>query len=188
MKRIPTLILVAVLISLLIISAGAALSCKDYPIQRLPLSLTQEGEDAGHTLRSGSVTRVNFYGTKIYFTMSYKLRGAKPNTTYDICWEIEELGTLYPVTVYEGDSIQTNNRGNATLYTKGSMELVKERVYPATTLHFRVRFLEGGHLLTDEELIGIGVDPETLPPGVSLMYGGNIIFETDWFEVNFVWD
>ena len=180
MKRILALILTAVLISLLVIPAGTTLADQDFKTIRLPLSLTQEGEDTGHTLRNGMVIRTHTEGPINYFVMSYILNGAKPDTTYDICWEIVELGALYPITVYEGESIQTNGKGNGNLHTKGFTEVVRERIYPMTTLTFKVLFIEAG--------TGTLVPDSSLPPGVLFMFDGNVVFETDYFVVSFDWD
>jgi hypothetical protein len=196
MKKILTIILTVVLISLLVILAGAALSCKDLSIQRMPLSLTEDGTNAGHTLRSGSVTRVNLYGPNIYFTMSYKLRGAKPDTTYYICWWMEPVFPPLPedfsVTVYVGETILTDSKGNGNAYYQFSREVVEQRVPGADTMTFKVLFIEGGLLMSDEE---VGLPAGTLPPGVSLMVltdgtnvFGNIVFETELFVTDFYWD
>jgi hypothetical protein len=196
MKRIPTLILVAVLISLLVIPAGAALSCKNSSIQRMPLSLTEDGTNAGHTLKSGSVTRDNLYGPNIYFTMSYKLRGAKPDATYYICWWMEPVSPPLPedfsTTVYVGETILTDSKGNGDAYYQFSREVAEQRVPGADTMTFKVLFIEGGILMSAEDM---GLPPETLPPGVSLMVltdgthvFGNIVFETETFDCNFYWD
>jgi len=181
MKRILTLILTAVFISLLVIPVGTALADKDFHTIRLPLSLTQDGEDTGHTLRNGMVIRTHTEGPVNYLLMSYKLNGAKPNTTYIICWEILEMGAVYPYTVYnEGEIIQTDEDGNANLHVKFSPDVVRERVYPATTLTFKVLFIEEG--------TGILTPWPDLPLGVLLMIGGNVVFETNYFEVTLDWD
>jgi hypothetical protein len=181
MKKILALISTTVLISLLVIPVGTALADKDFHTLRLPLSLTQEGEDTGHTLRNGMVIRTHTEGPVNYLLLTYILNGAKPNTTYIICWEILEMGAVYPYTVYNvGEIIQTDENGNANLHIKFSPEVVRRNVYPNTILTFKVLFIEEG--------TGTLTPWPDLPPGVLLMIGGNVVFETDYHEVPMDWD
>ena len=94
MKKILALIITAVLISLLVIPVGTALADKDFHTVRLPLTLTSEGEGAGHTLRNGMVMKTHAEGPVNYYIMSVILNGAKPDTTYYIFWG-EDFNPLY---------------------------------------------------------------------------------------------
>jgi len=181
MKKILALILTAVLISILVIPVGAALADKDFHTIRLPLSPTE-----GHELRNGMVIRTHTEGPVNYLLMSYILNGAEPNTTYYICWEILEMGAIYPYTVYnEGEIIQTDKNGNGNLHVKFSPDVVGRNVYPEPTLHFRVLFIEENTWYTKTSMA-------PAYPGVWLIVGGDVVYETgapeEYFEVDMDWD
>lgn len=170
MKKTLALILTAVLIALLIIPAGTALADQAFHTVSLPLSLTTAGALDGHTLRNGMVIRTHANGPINYAIGSYILNGAKPDTTYDICWEFAEFGWFR---VYEGHFIQTDKNGNGNLHWKASPADVREFIPPNTTLHAKVEFIAGGTRVY-------------IPAyGVWTIVGGVVVFETEVFEIYF---
>ena len=170
MKKTLALILTAVLIALLIIPAGTALADQAFHTVSLPLSLTTAGALDGHTLRNGMVIRTHANGPINYAIGLYKLNGAKPDTTYDICWEFAEFGWL---PIYEYHSIQTDKNGNGNLHFKITPAHVSELGLNNSTLHAKVVFIAGG-------------TPWPIPGyPFSTIVGGVVVFETEVFEIYF---
>jgi hypothetical protein len=192
MKKIPTLILVAVLISLLVIPTGIALADKDFHTVRLELSKV-EGAPAEHDLRNGMVIRTHAEGPINYYVMSVILNGAKPNTTYELGWAIQGMvingtelpGVVDPITgdpVYTHNcshSIETDKNGNGNLHYRKPPEEVLSTIPPGTTtIIFKVVLIEGGY----QDVVMTNYGP------MQCWVEGVVALETDWFPVNFDWD
>jgi hypothetical protein len=173
MKRILSLILTTILIGLLVIPAAIALADQNFHTVHLPLSLTTDGEAAGYTLRNGWFTLTHTEGPINYIVVSFILNGAKPNTTYYVCWEFQGYeGYRF----YDGHSIQTDKKGNGNIQIKESPDVVRSRVWPNTTVYYHPVLTVGG--IADGEYF----------PGMYLMLGETAVYQTEVFEVNFDWD
>jgi hypothetical protein len=173
MKRALAIVFAAILIALLVIPAGTTLADQNFHTIKVPIYLTAEGEAAGHTLQNGWYKRTNTEGPINYFIESYKLTGAKPNTRYELCAEMEAYPGL--IFCWEDYYIQTNNSGNAHVQWKFTPEQVWDMVEGEESLSWNFVFIEGG---TPVEII----------PGTWIMVGGTRAFETDVFEVCYDWD
>jgi len=138
MKRTLAFVITAILIALLVIPAGAALADQDYHTIMLPISLTQDGIDAGHTLRTGHLTTIHTEGPVNGLIRVYELNGALPDTTYQICYVFPDEPYYY-VAFYYWEDIHTDKNGNGSFF---------QRVPPgggtSVPQNMKIVFIEGG--------------------------------------------
>lgn len=103
------------LIGLLLIPSAVALADQSYHTERLSLTLTPAGGVAGHTLRNGMVVNIHPNGPVNGAIENYVLNGAKPNTEYQVSWNISEIAgepVDPPLEVPTGMVVQTDKKGN----------------------------------------------------------------------------
>ena len=170
MKRILVLVSTAIVIVLLLLSAGTALADQAYHSERLPV----HSAAAGYPLRNGMVVNIHADGTSIFAVEEYTLNGAKPNTTYHLVREFQEslLGQIPEwAPLYTGFDLQTDENGNGNCNMKVLVAQVAPLIeFGQTELHVKFVFIEGG------TLIEIG-------PGMFLVVGGTEAYSTEVTEI-----
>ena len=114
MKKIT---LIFVLLAAMLTLAPTVFADQSYHTSRLPLSLTNEGAVAGHTLNNGMVVNIHPNGPVMGAIEEYILNGAKPNTDYEVVWRVLWVGDI-PT----GAVVDTDNQGNG----RGQLQIPRQ--------------------------------------------------------------
>ena len=148
------------LIGLLLIPSAVALADQSYHTERLSLTLTPAGEAAGHTLRNGMVVNIHPNGPVNGAIENYVLNGAKPNTEYQVYWNITGMGKV-PTNVGSSPSpivVQTDSRGNGHFTYKISRAYQEEMGFVGFDGTLRWEFEAGGVTVFQTDWTHVVVD------------------------------